>query len=184
VRRLGLTTWLVLALCSAVGIIAVAMTVVVILRLNRQVLASAAEFRTARPAAAAVDSPKGELIQYAVSVDSIEDQWASAVAGFQARYPNNVLYQSVATAQTVEAVNKLRRPTPVAAIHERLATAWSDRDAAFVLLSRPNVGDADRQRAAELARKADDELRRVRNDLRDLLQQQGITDQDVASARS
>ena len=183
-RRIGLTTWLVLALCTAVGVIAVAMTVVVILRLNRQVLASAAEFRTGRPPIAAADAAKGELLQYAASFDSIDEQWSSAVAGFQARYPNNALYQSVATAQTVDAVNKLRRPTPVAAIHERWAAAWSDRDAAFVLLSRPNAGEADRQRAAELARKADDEMRRVRNDLHDLLQQQGITEQDVATARS
>lgn len=180
-RRIGLTAWLVLGLCVAVGVVAVAMTVVVILRLNRQVLASAAELRTSRPAIAAPESPRGELVQYAASVAAIEQQWSDTVAAFQLRYPTSAIYQSVATAQTVAAINQLRRPAAVASLHERWAQAWSDRDAAFALLARPDVAAADRERAAELGRKADDDLRRVRGELRDLLAQQGIAEQDVAA---
>jgi alkylation response protein AidB-like acyl-CoA dehydrogenase len=64
------------------------------------------------------------------------------------------------------------------------AQAWSDRDAALALLARPNLSDADRARAAELSRKADDDLRRVRNELRDFLLAQGIATQDIVDRAS
>lgn len=184
-RRIGLTTWLVLVLCSLVGIVAVAMTLIVIVRLNRQVLASAAELRgrqlqVSTTGTAATDA-RAELIQYVTSALAIEQQWADQVAGFRVRYPNDATYSSVATAQAVAAINQLRRPLSVAPLHERWAQAWSDRDAAMALLARPNIADADRTRAAELGRKADDELRRVRNDLRDLLLEQGVGDQELAA---
>jgi hypothetical protein len=183
VRQLGLTTWIVLGLCALVGAVAVATTVVVIVRLNRQVLASAAELRSVRPpTTAAVEGPRAELVQYAASLASIERQWARSVAEFRLRYPgNDALYESVATAQVVQAINQLKRPAPVSALHERWAQAWSDRDAALALLARPSVAEADRQRAAELARKAEDDLRRVRNELRDFLVAQGVSEQEVAA---
>jgi hypothetical protein len=189
VRRLGLTTWLVLGLCALVGVLAIATTVVVIVRLNRQVLATAAELRGGRPAsavapsgsAAPAEGPRAELIQYAASQTAIEQQWARTVADFRLRYPNDAIYESVATAQVVQAIKDLRRPPAVAALHERWAQAWSDRDAALALLARPSVSEADRSRAAELARKADDELRRVRNELRDFLLAQGVSEQEVAA---
>jgi cell division protein FtsL len=184
VRRISLTTWLVLGLCCLVGIVAIAMTVIVIVRLNRQVLASAAELRVGRAAGATADTPRGELVQYAASVGAIEQQWSQAVADFRVRYPDDAVYQSVATAQAVDAVNRLKRPAMVAPLHERWAQAWSDRDAALALLARPAASDADRSRAAELGRKADDELRRVRNELRDFLAGQGISDAEVATARA
>ena len=185
VRRIGLTTWMVLGLCTIVGVIAVAMTVVVIVRLNRQLLASAAELRTGRPAIAlAADNPHADLVQYAASVAAIEQQWSQMVAEFHVRYPDDATYQSVATAQVVAAINRLKRPPPVAPLHERLAQAWSDRDAAMALLARPSPSESDRTRAAELARRADDELRRVRNELRDFLLAQGVSDADVAAARA
>jgi hypothetical protein len=182
VRRLGLTTWIVLGLCSLVGILAIATTVVVIVRLNRQVLASAAELRSGRPAVAApADNPRGDLVQYAASLTAIEQQWSRTVADFRLRYPGDAIYESVATAQVVAAINGLKRPPGVAPLHERWAQAWSDRDAALALLARPSPSEADRARAAELARKADDDLRRVRNDLRDFLLAQGVSDQEVAA---
>ena len=181
-QRLGLTTWLVLATCALVGVIAIATTVIVIVRLNRQVLASAAELRGGRPAAAVgAESPRAELVQYAASLASIEQQWARTVADFRVRYPNDAIYESVATAQTVQAIKELKRPPAVAALHERWAQAWSDRDAALALVARPNASEVDRARATELGRKADDDLRRVRNELRDYLLAQGVSDQEVAA---
>jgi hypothetical protein len=182
VRRLGLTTWFVLALCGLVGVLAIATTVVVIVRLNRQVLATAAELRGGRPAAVApAESPRAELIQYAASQTAIEQQWARTVADFRVRYPNDAIYESVATAQVVQAIKDLRRPPAVAALHERWAQAWSDRDAALALLARPNVSEADRSRAAELGRKAHDDHRPLSNQLRDFQVAQGVSDQEVAA---
>jgi hypothetical protein len=151
-------------------------------RLNRQVLATAAELRGGRPAAVVpAESPRAELIQYAASQTAIEQQWARTVADFRMRYPNDAIYESVATAQVVQAIKELRRPPALASLHERWAQAWSDRDAALALLARPNVSEADRSRASELGRKADDDLRRVRNELRDFLLAQGVSDQEVAA---
>ncbi|HEY3108909.1 MAG TPA: hypothetical protein VGL23_09160 [Chloroflexota bacterium] len=183
-QRLGLTTWFVLALCALVGAVAIATTVIVIVRLNRQVLASAAELRGGRPATVGAESSRAELVQYAASLVSIEQQWARTVADFRVRYPNDAIYESVATAQTVQAIKELRRPPAVAALHERWAQAWSDRDAALALQARPNASEADRARAAELGRKADDDLRRVRDELRDFLLAQGVSDQEVAARAS
>lgn len=181
-RRLGLTTWFVLVLCGLVGVVAIATTVIVIVRLNRQVLASAAELRSGRPTAVAgSEGARAELAQYAASQAAIEQQWARNVADFRLRYPNDAIYQSVATAQTVQAIKELRRPAAVAALHERWAQAWSDRDAALALLARPNTSEADRARAAELGRKSDDDLRRVHDELRDFLLAQGVSDQEVAA---
>ena len=170
-----------LALCGLVGVVAIATTVIVIVRLNRQVLASAAELRGRPVVAAGPESPRGELAQYAASVAAIEQQWARTVADFRVRYPNDAVYDSVATAQVVQAIKELRRPPALAQLHERWAQAWSDRDAALALLVRPNVSEADRARAAELGRKADDDLRRVHNELRDYLLAQGVTEQEVAA---
>ena len=183
-RRIGLTTWVVLALCGIAGVVAVAMTAVVIVRLNRQILASAAELRAtlAAPGLAPAEGARGELLHYAAQVEAIENAWAAAVADYRLRYPDSRVYESVATAHAISQINGMRRPAGVGALHERWAQAWSDRDAALQLLAQPNAAEADRTRAAELGRKADDELRRVRNELRDLLQAQGISDQELAAA--
>jgi hypothetical protein len=185
-RRVGLTTWVVLALCGLVGVVAVAMTAVVIVRLNRQVLASAAELRASlgNPAAGAVEPSKMELLQYGADVERIESSWAQSVADYRLRYPNSPIYESIATAQAIAQVNATRRPPAIAEIHERWAQAWSDRDAALALLARPGATEEDRARAAELGRKASDEIRRARNDLRDLLASRGITEQEVTAARA
>src|SRR5438445_10526008 len=108
------------------------MTVLVIVRLNRQVLLTAAELRS-RPGAGAVapGDVRGELLQYAASIAAIEQQWSETVADFRTRYPNDATYQSVATAQAVHAINELRRPQGIGPLHERWAQAWSDRDAAL-----------------------------------------------------
>src|SRR5438094_10485658 len=102
-RRIGLTTWVVLALCTLVGVVAVAMTVIVVVRLNRQVLASAAELRAGfmTPVASATDPARTELLAYAGNVAAIEAQWASAVAEYRVRYPNDVIYSSVVAAPAV-----------------------------------------------------------------------------------
>ena len=186
-RRVGLTTWVVLALCGLVGVVAVAMTAVVIVRLNRQVLASAAELRATlgNPGSGgALEASDAELLQYGAEVERIESSWAQAVADYRLRYPNSSIYESIATAQAIAQVNSARRPPPIAEVHERWAQAWSDRDAALALLAKPNATDEEKARAAELGRKASDEIRRARNDLRDLLASRGITDQEVAAARA
>ena len=184
-RRVGLTTWVVLALCGLVGIVAVAMTAVVIVRLNRQVLASAAELRASigGASAAAMEASRLDLLRYAADVDRIESAWAASVADYRLRYPNSPIYESVATAHAIAQVNASRRPSDVAAVHEKWAQAWSDRDAALAILGRPGPTDDEKARAAELGRKASDEMRRARNDLRDLLASRGISDQEVAAAR-
>jgi hypothetical protein len=183
-RRISLTTWAVLAMCVLVGVVAVAMTVVVVIRLNRQVLVSAAELRAGL---APVTTPTGdparaELLAYAGTRAQIEAQWASAIAEYRLRYPNDAIYSSVLTAQTVRQINSMRRPAPLGQLHERWAQAWSDRDAAFALLSKPNVGDADRDQASAMGRKATDELRRNHAELTDLLVAQGATEQEIATA--
>lgn len=182
-RRIGLTTWIVLALCLLVGVVAVAMTAVVIVRLNRQILASAAELRAglASPSATQVDPARTELAAYAATVATIQAQWASAVSSYGLRYPNEPIYASVATAQALQAINEMRRPAAVAAIHERWAQAWSERDAALALLARPGLSEEDRTRATDLARHADDEIRRAQNELRDILIAAGIGESDVAA---
>lgn len=185
-RRVGLTTWVVLALCALVGVVAVAMTAVVIVRLNRQVLASAAELRASlgNPAAMSAEASKIDLLQYAAEVERIESVWAQSVADYRLRYPNSPIYESIATAQAVAQVNGTRRPPAVGEVHERWAQAWSDRDAALSLLAKPSATEEEKARATELGRKASDGVRRARNELRDLLAAQGITDQEVAAARS
>ena len=184
-RRVGLTTWVVLALCGLVGIVAVAMTAVVIVRLNRQVLASAAELRASlgNPGTVSGEQSRMELLEYAAEVDRIEAAWAQSVAEYRLRYPNSPIYESVATAQAIARVNAARRPPAVAALHERWAQAWSDRDAALALLGKAGATADEAARANELGRKASDEIRRARNELRDLLASRGITDQEVAAAR-
>ena len=184
-RRVGLTTWVVLALCGLVGVVAVAMTAVVIVRLNRQVLASAAELRASLSSSGAslAEATRMDLVQYAAEVDRIESSWAQSVAEYRLRYPNSPIYESVATAHAISQVNATRRPSEVAAVHERWAQAWSDRDAALALLGKPGATEEEKARGAELGRKASDEVRRARNDLRDLLASQGITEQEVAAAR-
>lgn len=183
-RQISLTTWVVIAMCVAVGVIAVAMTVVVIVRLNRQVLASAAEVRAglAAPVTPAADQARNDLLAYAGRRAAVESQWADAVAEYRLRYPNDAIYASVVTAQTVRQVNGMQRPAAVAQLHERWAQTWSDRDAALALLARPDATASDRDRANELARKASDELRRIHNELRDLLVAHGATDQEITSA--
>jgi hypothetical protein len=183
-RRIGLTTWVVLGLCTLVGIVAVAMTVLVVVRLNRQVLASAAELRAGFAASATpvADQARADLLAYAGNRAAIETQWAQAVAEYRIRYPNDALYESVVTAQTVRQVNGLKRPPAVGALHERWAQAWSERDAALALLAKPGATDADRSRANEMARSAADELRRNHNELRDLLLAQGASEQEISTA--
>jgi cell division protein FtsL len=185
-RRVGLTTWVVLALCVLVGVVAVAMTAVVIVRLNRQVLASAAELRASlgsSPTGMAEPS-KLELLQYAAEVERIESVWAQSIADYRLRYPSSPIYESIATAQAVAQVNGTRRPPAIGDVHERWAQAWSDRDAAMALLGKASATEEEKARAAELGRKATDEVRRARNELRDLLTSRGITDQEVAVAKS
>jgi hypothetical protein len=184
-RRVGLTTWVVLAMCGLVGIVAVAMTAVVIVRLNRQVLASAAELRASlgNPGTISGEQSRMELLEYAAEVDRIESGWAQSVAEYRLRYPNSPIYESVATAHAIAQVNAARRPPAVAEVHERWAQAWSDRDAALALLGKPGATGDEVARANELGRKASDEIRRARNELRDLLASRGITDQEVAAAR-
>src|SRR5262249_6968985 len=147
------------------------MTVVVVVRLNRQVLASAAELRAGlSPSTTPIADPaRAELLGYAGSRAQIESQWASAVAEYRMRYPNDAIYSSVVTAQTVRQINAMRRPSGVAQLHERWAQAWSDRDAAFASLAKPNASDGEKDRANELSRKATDELRRNYNELSDML---------------
>lgn len=183
-RQISLTTWVVLALCVLVGVVAVAMTVLVVVRLNRQVLASAAELRAgiSAPPTPVADQARAELLAYAGRRAAVEQQWADAVAEYRLRYPNDVIYASVVTAQTVRQVNAMPRPAAVAPLHERWAQAWSDRDAVLALLAKPDASPAERDRANELARKAADELRRVHNDLHDLLVAQGATEQEITTA--
>src|SRR5262245_21883479 len=184
-RRIGLTTWVVLTLCAAAGIIAVAMTAIVIVRLNRQVLASAANLRASLTVSAATgpsEGALGELLRYAAQVDAIESTWAAAVADYRLRYPDSRVYESVATAQAVAQINGLRRPPSVGALHERWAQARSDRDAALALLSRSGAAD-ETARANELGRRASDEIRRGRQAVRDLLLGQGISDRELAAAK-
>jgi hypothetical protein len=186
-RRVGLTTWVVLALCGVVGVVAVAMTAVVVVRLNRQVLASAAELRASLSGAGgSVVGEAGtmDLLQYAAEVDRIESAWAQSISEYRLRYPNSPIYESVATAHAIVQVNAARRPPLVADVHERWAQGWSDRDAALAILVRPTVTDEEKGRANELGRKASDEIRRARNDLRDLLAERGISEQEVAAARA
>jgi hypothetical protein len=185
-RRVGLTTWVVLALCGVVGVVAVAMTAVVIVRLNRQVLASAAELRASLTGASvsATEAGKMDLLQYAAELERIESAWAQSVADYRLRYPNSPLYESVATAHAIAQVNAARRPPLVAEVHERWAQAWSDRDAALAILARPTATDDEKARATELGRKASDGIRRARNDLGDLLAARGISEQEVAAARA
>jgi hypothetical protein len=184
VRQISLTTWVVLALCVTVGVVAVAMTVVVVVRLNRQVLASAAELRAGFPAVATpvADQGRAELLAYAGRRAAVEAQWASAVAEYRLRYPNDVIYASVVTAQTVRQINAMPRPASVAQLHERWAQAWSDRDAAFAMLAKPDASDAERDRANEVGRTTADELRRNYNELRDQLVAQGATEQEITTA--
>jgi hypothetical protein len=183
-RQISLTTWLVLALCVLVGVVAVAMTVLVVVRLNRQVLASAAELRAGLsvPTTPVADQARAELLAYAGRRAAVESQWASQVAEYRLRYPNDAIYGSVVTAQTVRQVNAMPRPASVAPLHERWAQAWSDRDAAFALLAKPDAAPSERDRANELARKAADELRRIHNDLQDQLVAQGATEQEITTA--
>ncbi|HEY3081829.1 MAG TPA: hypothetical protein VGM69_18215 [Chloroflexota bacterium] len=183
-RRISLTTWVVLVLCALAGVIAVAMTAVVIVRLNRQVLASAAELRATlvAPASAPSEGVRGELLHYAAQVDAIENAWAAAVADYRLRYPDSRVYESVATAHAIAQINTMRRPAPVGALHERWAQAWSDRDAALAILSRTGAGE-ETARANELGRRAADEIRRVRNELGDLLLAQGISERELAAAK-
>ena len=185
-RRVGLTTWVVLALCGLVGVVAVAMTAVVIVRLNRQVLASAAELRASlgSPGSGLLEATRSDLLEYAAEVDRIESTWAQSVADYRLRYPNSPIYESVATAHAIVEVNAVRRPTDVGPLHERWAQAWSDRDAALALLGKPGATEEEKARGAELGRRASDEIRRARNELRDLLASRGITEQDVAAARA
>ena len=184
-RRISLTTWAVLGLCVLAGVVAVAMTAVVIVRLNRQVLASAAELRAGIPGSASgtTDPAKQELIDYASAQANLEAQWAQTLADYRAKYPGSGLHESVATAQALTSANAMRRPASVAPLHERWAQAWSDRDAAFALLGKPTPSDDDRSKAAELGRRASDEIRRVRNELRDMLAQRGATEAELAAAR-
>ena len=183
-RRISLTTWVVLALCAIAGVIAVAMTAVVIVRLNRQILASAAELRATLAASASAPSEgvRGELLHYAVQTEAIENAWAAAVADYRLRYPDSRVYESVATAHAIAQINAMRRPAPVGALHERWAQAWSDRDAALAILSRTGAAE-ETVRANELGRRAADEIRRVRNELRDLLLAQGISERELAAAK-
>lgn len=183
-RQISFTTWVVLGLCVLVGVVAVAMTVVVVVRLNRQVLASAAEIRAGLtvPATPVADQARADLLAYAGRRATVESQWADAVAEYRLRYPNDAIYASVVTAQTVRQANAMQRPPTVAPLHERWAQSWSDRDAALSLLARPDASQADRDRANELARKASDDLRRVHNELHDLLIAQGATEQEITTA--
>jgi len=183
-RRISLTTWAVLALCVLVGVVAVAMTVIVVVRLNRQVLASAAELRAglAPSTTPMVDPARAELLGYAGSRAQIESQWAATVAEYRVRYPNDAIYASVVTAQTVRQINAMRRPAAVAQLHERWAQAWSDRDAALALLAKPNAADGEKDRGNELGRRATDELRRTHNELTDILVAQGATEQEITTA--
>lgn len=183
-RQISLTTWVVLALCVLVGVVAVAMTVLVVVRLNRQVLASAAELRAGLsvPTTPVADPVRAELLAYAGRRAAVEAEWARAVAEYRLRYPNDVIYASVVTAQTVRQVNAMPRPTSVAPLHERWAQAWSDRDAALALLAKPDASPEERDRANELARGAADELRRVHNELHDQLVAQGATEQEITTA--
>ncbi|HEV8638036.1 MAG TPA: hypothetical protein VG370_27795 [Chloroflexota bacterium] len=184
-RRISLTTWVVLTLCAVAGVVAVAMTAVVIVRLNRQILASAAELRAtlSAPSPAPADGNRSELLQYAAKVEAIESAWAAAVADYRLRYPNNRIYESVATAQAIAQINAMRRPPSVGGLHERWAQAWSDRDAALAILGRPGATEEEVGRAAELGRRAADEIRRVRNELSDLLLAQGISQPELAAAK-
>lgn len=176
-RRIGLTTWIVLIICLAVGVIAATMTVVVIVRLNRQLIASAAELRAnlvATPGVVTEDSPRSALVDYAQRQAAVEAQWAAAIADYQVRYANSPVYESIATAQTRQKIDQMMRPPMVAQIHERWAQAWSERDRAYAILAQPTVTEEEREQAAELARAADDEIRRLRNELRDLLIANGV----------
>jgi hypothetical protein len=184
VRQISLTTWVVLGLCVTVGVVAVAMTVVVVVRLNRQVLASAAELRAGLPVVATpvADQARAELLAYAGRRAAVEAQWASAVAEYRMRYPNDAIYASVVTAQTVRQVNAMPRPAGVAQLHERWAQAWSDRDAALALLAKPTATEAERDRANEMGRKVSDDLRRGYNELHDTLIAHGATEQEITTA--
>jgi hypothetical protein len=183
-RRVGLTTWVVLALCAIAGVVAVAMTAVVIVRLNRQILASAAELRASltAPGLVSAEGARGELLRYAAQVEAVENGWAAAVADYRLRYPDSRVYESVATAHAIAQINAMRRPAEVGALHERWAQAWSDRDAALAALSRTNAPE-EAARASERGRGAADEIRRVRNELRDLLLAQGISERELATAK-
>jgi hypothetical protein len=184
-RRISLTTWVVLVLCAVAGVVAVAMTAVVIVRLNRQVLASAAELRAslAAPSGASTDTRRGELLQYAARLEGIESAWSAAVADYRVRYPDSRIYESVATAQAVAQINAMRRPSAIGDLHERWAQAWSDRDAALAVLSRPGASEEELARASEQGRRAADEIRRVRNELHDLLLAQGIGARELAATK-
>ena len=158
------------------------MTVVVVVRLNRQILASAAEFRVARGLTSTVgsDDARVELLRYAATRTAIETEWAEAQADLLARRPNDPNYAIAVTTVTVRAVNGLRRLASVSSVHERWAQAWSDRESA---MSIPATASAEEKlRASELARKASDEIRRTRNDLQDLLSGAGATNQEIIGA--
>ena len=181
-QRIGATTWLVLITGILVGLVAIVMTVVVVVRLNRQILASAAEFRVARGLTSPVgsDDARIELLKYAATRTAIENEWADAQADMLARYPNDPNYANAVTAVTVRAVNGLRRLSSVSGIHERWAQAWSDREAAMRIPA--NASADEKLKASELARKASDEIRRTRNELQDLLNTAGATDQEILAA--
>ena len=158
------------------------MTVVVVVRLNRQILASAAEFRVARglTSPAGSDDSRIELLRYAATRSAIEIDWADAQADMVARHPNDPSYARAVTTVTVRSINGLRRSATVSAIHERWAQAWSDREAAMGVPATASAED--RQKASELARGASDVIRRTRNDLQDLLGTAGATDQEILTA--
>lgn len=179
--RISLTTWLVLGVSAIVGIVAVAMTAIVVVRLNRQVLASAAQIRQTWATPGEVS--RDPIAVYAFELATIDETWTAQVADFRIRYPNDAVYENVATAGAVAAVNRIARPPEVGAIHERIAQAWSDREAALGLLARADAPAAQRDRAAELGRSANDALRKAKNELRDLLVQRGVTAADLAIAR-
>jgi len=89
----------------------------------------------------------------------------------------------VVTASTVATIANLRPPIDVTAVHQRWAQGWSDREAALGLLTSGSPTDADRARAAELARRANYLIRDARNDLRGLLLARGLREEDLAIAR-
>ncbi len=179
--RINATTWIVLGLCAVVGVAAVSMTAIVILRLNRQVLASAAQLRG--NLAQADTTLRDDALVYAIQQATIEESWNAQIADYRLRYPNNPVFETVVTASTVATIANLRPPTDVTAIHQRWAQGWSDREAALGLLTSGSPTDVDRARAAELARRANDLIRDARNDLRTLLLARGLREEDLAIAR-
>src|SRR5437868_2633544 len=98
-RRVSFTTWVVLGLCVVVGVLATLVTVQVVIRLNRQILASAAELRAGLtvPTPEATAAVRAALADYAARQAEIEAQWERTIADYALRHPNEPIYRSVAT---------------------------------------------------------------------------------------